>query len=94
MSALPSALAATLAFALPAMAATCADRPVQARGEPSQFEVLAKAKARGNWRAQVRAMPKLGPLYANWNIAQGADYRCSKDDSGYTCTAVAHPCRE
>jgi hypothetical protein len=39
-------------------------------------------------------MPKLGPLYANWNIAQGADYRCLKDDSGYTCTAVAHPCRE
>ena len=45
-------LAATPA---PAAAATCADQPVTARGDPSRFEVLAKAKARGNWRAKVRA---------------------------------------
>ena len=43
------------ATAVPATAATCADQPVTARGDPSRFEVLAKAKARGNWRAKVRA---------------------------------------
>ena len=92
--ALVAVLTATLAPTPPANAATCADRTVQARGEPSRFEALAKAKARGNWRAQVRAMPALGPLYANWSIAQAADYQCSDDKAGYTCTAVARPCRE
>ena len=90
-------MAAVLAtgFAVePAMAATCSDRTVRARGEPSRFEVLAKAKARGNWRAQVRALPDLGAPYANWNIAQSADYACSEDNSGYVCTAAARPCRE
>lgn len=76
-------LAALCAPGAPASAATCADRTVQARGEPSRFEALAKAKARGNWRAQVRAMPSLGPLYANWSIALEADYKCSEDKSGY-----------
>lgn len=87
-------LAAMCACAVPANAATCADRTVQARGEPSRFEALAKAQARGNWRAQVRAMPALGPLYANWSIALDADYRCSEDKTGYTCAAVARPCRK
>ena len=63
-------------------AATCSDQVVQARGEPSRFEVLAKAKARGNWRAQVRAMPALGPLYANWSIAAAADYDCTEGKGG------------
>jgi len=92
--ALMAVLAMTLTLPPPANAATCADRAVQARGEPSRFEALAKAKARGNWRAQVRAMPMLGPLYANWSIAQAADYQCSDDKAGYTCTAVARPCRD
>ena len=87
-------LAAMCACAVPANAATCADRTVQARGEPSRFEALAKAQARGNWRAQVRAIPALGPLYANWSIALDADYRCSEDKTGYTCAAVARPCRK
>ena len=87
-------LAALCALATPANAATCADRTVQARGEPSRFEVLAKAKPRGNWRAQVRAMPALGPLYANWSIALDADYKCSESKTGYTCAAVARPCRK
>jgi len=90
-----AALAVAMFIAtLPASAATCADRTVQARGEPSRFEALAKAKARGNWRAQVRAMPALGPLYANWNIALAADYMCSEGKAGYVCMAVARPCRE
>jgi len=86
-------LAAVTAPASEAMAATCSDRVVQARGEPSSFEALAKTKARGNWRAQVRAIPDLGALYANWSIAQDADYHCSEGPSGYVCTAVARPCR-
>ncbi|MBX9591132.1 MAG: hypothetical protein K2X43_17740 [Hyphomonadaceae bacterium] len=92
--ALAALLVATVPASLPAGAATCADRIVQARGEPSRFEVLAKAKARGNWRAQVRTMPTLGPLYANWNQALSADYRCAHGKAGHRCTAVARPCRE
>jgi hypothetical protein len=91
---LPAAMMIVLVPVSPAAAATCADRIVQARGEPSRFEVLAKAKARGNWRAQVRAMPALGPNYANWSIAQAADYKCSEENALYTCTAIARPCRE
>jgi hypothetical protein len=82
------------AAAAPAAAATCADRPVTARGDASRFEVLAKAKARGNWRAKVRALPALGAAYADWNKALAADYRCSDKDGRYVCFAVAHPCRD
>jgi hypothetical protein len=82
------------ASAAPAAAATCADRPVTARGDPSRFEVLAKAKARGNWRAKVRALPALGAAFADWNKALAADYRCSQKDAQHTCVAVAHPCRD
>ena len=83
----------TVAAASPAAAATCADRTVQARGEPSRFEVVAKASARGNWRASVRANPALGAPYANWNIAEAADYACAEAGGSYTCTAIARPCR-
>jgi hypothetical protein len=86
-------LAALACATTAAGAETCAERTVSARGEPSSFEVVAKAKARGNWRAQVRALPGLGPLYANWNIAQGTDYACSEGADGYVCTAIARPCR-
>jgi hypothetical protein len=82
------------ATATPAAAVTCADRPVTARGDPSRFEVLAKAKARGNWRAKVRALPALGAAYADWNKALAADYRCSGSEGRYVCFAVAHPCRD
>jgi hypothetical protein len=92
------ALAASVALnavsAPHAHAASCAERAVSAHGEPSQFEVLAKAKARGNWRAKVRALPDLGPPYANWSAAQEADYRCTQSDGDYTCVAVARPCRD
>src|SRR5262249_8464349 len=93
---LRSALSALLligAIAGSARAASCADRPVSARGDPSRFELLAKAKARGNWRAKVRAMPTLGAPYANWSRALAADYRCENKNLLYLCTAVAHPCR-
>ena len=88
-----SALILIGAVAGSARAASCADRPVSARGDPSRFELLAKAKARGNWRAKVRAMPTLGAAYANWSKALAAEYRCDRTGSLYLCTAVAHPCR-
>jgi hypothetical protein len=77
-----------------AEAATCADQPVSARGEPSTLEVLAKAKARGNWRAKVRALPGLGAAYADWYKATAADYRCSEEKGNTVCIAVALPCRD
>ena len=76
-----------------ARAASCADRPISARGDPSRFELLAKAKARGNWRAKVRAMPTLGASYANWSKALAAEYSCSRQDARYVCVAIAQPCR-
>ena len=78
----------------PALAANCADEAVTARGEPARYEVLAKAKARGNWRAKVRAMPTLGAPYADWGKAWAGHYRCSQKDSQHTCVAVGHPCRD
>jgi hypothetical protein len=93
LSALAALTLLVLTLEAPA-AATCADQPVSARGDPSRFEVLAKAKARGNWRAKVRAMPTLGAVYADFSKAHAADYRCSHEDGRYTCVALAHPCRE
>jgi hypothetical protein len=84
----------TGAIASAAAAATCGDRPVSARGEASRLEVLAKAKARGNWRAKVRTLPGLGAAFADWYKAEGADYTCSEGEDGYVCTAFALPCRE
>jgi len=91
----PTICALLLLAAVPTAAggATCAERPVTTRGEPSRFEVLAKVKARGNWRAKVRAIPTLGANYANWNKALAAEYRCVHNDSEYVCTATAYPCR-
>jgi len=77
----------------PVAAATCADKPVSARGDPSRFETLAKANARGNWRAKVRAMPTLGAAYADFNKGLAADYRCDQKEGHHVCVAVAHPCR-
>lgn len=89
-----SALWLLAATAAPAAAANCAEKPVTARGDPSRFEVLAKAKARGNWRAKVRTLPTLGAAYADWNKALAPDYRCSEKGGQHTCVAVAHPCRD
>ena len=47
-----------------------------------------------NWRAQVRALPTFGALYANWSIAASADYTCTEAEGGITCIAMARPCRE
>jgi hypothetical protein len=99
MPAIPFALSLGLLLIVlvpraPAWAATCAAEAVSARGDPSRFEVLAKAKARGNWRAKVRAMPTLGSSYADYNKAQDASYRCTQEDGKYTCTAGGRPCQD
>ena len=80
--------------AAPVAAATCADHPVTARGEPSRLEILAKAKARGNWRAKVRTMPELGAAFADWYKAQDTDYRCEQSDGQVACMAVGRPCHD
>ena len=56
--------------------------------------MLAKAKARGDWRAKVRTLPDLGAAYADWYKALAAEYRCSQKDGQHVCTAVAVPCRD
>ena len=89
-----SALWLVIVTAGPSAAATCADHPVSARGDASRYAVLAKAKARGNWRAKVRALPTLGAAYADWNKALAADYNCSESGGQHVCTAVGHPCRD
>jgi hypothetical protein len=89
-----AAAALAPAAVMPVMAATCSDKSVQARGDPSRFEAIAKASARGNWRASVRAHPALGAPYANWNIAEGAIFNCTMSDGAHTCTAVGRPCRD
>jgi hypothetical protein len=89
-----SALWLLAAAAAPAQAATCAEQPVTARGDPSRFETLAKVKARGDWRAKVRALPELGAAYADWYKALAAEYHCVQSEGQHTCAAVAYPCRD
>lgn len=71
----------------------CAQAVVTARGEPSRLAWAARAKARANWRARVRAMPGLGARYANWARASNAEERCIRGPAGSACTASAIPCR-
>lgn len=99
MPALRFAASTAVALALlgagaPAQAATCAEQAVSARGDPSRFEVLAKAKARGNWRAKVRALPALGAPFADFSKAMDAGYRCTQEGGALVCTASARPCRD
>lgn len=84
----------TAVSVVPAASAVCSEQTVTVRGEISRFEVLAKAKARGNWRAKVRAMPSLGAAYADWNKALAADYSCTEHSGRYVCVATAYPCRD
>ena len=84
------AVAACAAMAAPAAAATCADRPVTARGDPSRFEVLAKAKARGNWRAKVRALPCARGGLRRLEQGAGGGLPLQRKDGRYR-VAVASP---
>ncbi len=89
----------TLAFSaavfvpnLAAHATTCAGSPVEARGEPSRYEWLAKTKARANWRRKVRATPGLGATYANWTHAENTDEHCLTGPAGTVCIFTGTPC--
>jgi hypothetical protein len=91
-------IALALAFATslpgqPARAETCSGETVTARGEQARFEWLAKTKARANWRRRVRAMPMLGPDYANWSRARDTTERCMSGPSGAVCIFTGRPCK-
>ena len=75
-----------------ARAATCAGSPVEARGEPSRFEWLAKTKARANWRRKVRLTPGLGNTFANWAHAENTEERCLTGPAGTLCIFTGLPC--
>ena len=86
-----AALGAT-AQSAPAVGATCAGSPVEARGEQSRFEWLAKTKARANWRRKVRLTPGLGTAYANWAHADNTEERCLSGPAGTLCIFTGVPC--
>jgi hypothetical protein len=73
-------------------AATCAAVTVEARGEQSRFEWLAKTKARANWRNKVRRTPNLGSKYAVWARAENTDERCLTGPAGTVCIFRGTPC--
>lgn len=88
------AASAIAVAAEPARAAgICAPEPVSARGENSRFAWSAKTKARANWRRKVRALPGLGPDYANWNRAQNTEERCLTGPAGTLCIFSGIPCK-
>ena len=75
-----------------AFAGTCAGSPIEARGETSRFEWLAKTKARANWRRKVRLTPGLGSAYANWARADNTEERCLTGPAGSLCIFTGLPC--
>jgi hypothetical protein len=79
---------------VPARADTCASRAITVRGEVSHFAWSARLKARGNWRARVRAMPGLGDPFANWTRASDATERCITGPDGTSCILSGTPCRK
>lgn len=96
--AIPTAAFFVVAFALPLFAprplhaGECATTAIMARGEESRFVWLAKVKARALWRQKVRAMPGLGPNYANWARAQNTEERCLTGGAGTICIFTGTPC--
>ena len=74
------------------IALTCATGAIEARGEPSRYQWLAKTKARANWRARVRKTPGLGAPYANWARASNTDERCLIGPGGTLCIFSGTPC--
>ncbi|MCB1506111.1 MAG: hypothetical protein KDJ47_14130 [Hyphomicrobiaceae bacterium] len=76
-----------------AQTAGCTASAVSARGEPSRFEWVAKTKARANWRRRVRALPGLGPSYADWKKAADLEESCISGPAGTVCSISGVPCR-
>ena len=90
--ALSAAFSALCLHAPRALSATCAGSPIEAHGESSRFEWLAKTKARANWRRKVRATPGLGAAYANWAHAGNTEERCLTGPAGSLCIFTGLPC--
>lgn len=82
-----------VALSTPAIGATCHDKEVSARGEPSRFAWIAKTKARANWRRQVRTTTGLGPEWAVWPAAAETTERCLSGPEGTLCIFTGTPCK-
>lgn len=76
-----------------ALAVTCAQVEVTARGENARFQWLARSKAKANWRRKVRETTGLGAAFSNWNIAMNADEECLTGPVGTICTFTGIPCK-
>lgn len=87
-----TAATAPLLVSSPVKAGACAATAIMARGEESRFVWMAKVKARALWRQKVRAMPGLGPNYANWARAQNTEERCLTGGAGTICIFTGTPC--
>ena len=87
------AIVAILGVNSPVLAEACAGAPITARGEPARLQWLALLKARGNWRARVRAIPSLVADYANYGRSQAAQERCVTSAISVWCEVTATPCR-
>lgn len=85
-------LMASFALLPKAYAASCAETPVEARGEQSRYEWSARGKARANWRSKVRRTPGLGAAYSNWARAQNAEEHCMSGPAGTLCIFTGTPC--
>lgn len=92
LSASAAVLLCTPGLSRPALAGTCANVSIEARGEPARFAFMAKTKARANWRRKVRATPGLGPKYATWANAQNTNERCLSGPANTLCIFSGTPC--
>lgn len=86
-------LAVTICLTGPAIAATCHDKPISARGEAARYEWLAKTKARANWRREVRTTTGLGTDWAVWAQARDTEERCLIGPEGTLCIFTGTPCK-
>ncbi|MEQ1577202.1 MAG: hypothetical protein ABL894_06070 [Hyphomicrobium sp.] len=86
-------LAALITLTGPVHAATCHDKAISARGEPSKFLWIAKTKARANWRREVRATTGLGTEWAVWAQASDTEERCLSGPEGTLCIFTGTPCK-
>lgn len=87
-------VAIVLLVSSPLAAKNCSEQSVSVRGEASSLQWLAKAKAKANWRAKVRALPGLGDPYAKWERAENATEHCVSGPSGTICDFSGSPCRK
>lgn len=84
---------AIFAFPGTGLSATCHDKSIEARGEPSTFVWLAKIKARANWRREVRETSGLGADWAVWGQAADTEERCLTGPEGALCIFIGTPCK-